>query len=214
MENSSYEVVNLVSEVRTNHGKFCLKFAASWRDVRFTAFSIGFMLVCLYVVCVCNGIADRQDMNSNPNNKKIFLPDLLLQRSYHWFLGTRIPHNLSDILVVTAVVLTIIRIFLTIERAATAFRRSFLTIGVLYFARAFTVLATSLPNPLPDCRPDPPHPNILIDGFWIFVGAKRTCGDVFFSGHSILFTLASLVWNTYQVNCLCRRSCYVFFRSI
>jgi len=88
-------------------------------------------------------------------------------------------------------------------------RRFFVIYGTLMFLRSITLLATSLPDPYPLCEEyvpgtydwgDMPWSEVLVEFMGMFgpnEHASLTCGDLIFSGHTILFVLCAMTWHTY-----------------
>jgi hypothetical protein len=94
-------------------------------------------------------------------------------------------------------------------------RRYFFIHGTLMIFRCFTVLVTSLPDSHPRCRHitpkgDQPQGSASIEhiranlqqvlGVYLRVlipVGEVTCGDMVFSGHTLILVLTALVWHTY-----------------
>lgn len=175
-----------------------LLFAESLRDVRLTVTAVLYATVCLYVTAISNSIADR----INPNNlvpvaQRLPLPDpfMFMTRPLYQSLG--LPPAFSDYMILVCVALIMARVLTMGQRAFTTMRRIAFVTGTVYFLRAMTVVATVLPNPLLECESQW-HDNIPYDAFLIFTLQRTSCGDVFFSGHTIIFTIALCVWTTYS----------------
>eukprot|EP00744_Colponema_vietnamica_P009424 GILI01013399.1.p1 GENE.GILI01013399.1~~GILI01013399.1.p1 ORF type:complete len:266 (-),score=41.86 GILI01013399.1:329-1126(-) len=71
--------------------------------------------------------------------------------------------------------------------------------GTMYSLRGISVIVTGLSNPYPPCQP------LISKGavetaLNIMAGKNFTCGDVFFSGHTIYMTCMALVWQDYTPN--------------
>lgn len=74
-----------------------------------------------------------------------------------------------------------------------------LVVSCAYLIRCITVLMTYLPSPFYGCITFP-HPSIAVDAFMIMFKMRDTCGDVFFSGYAIHYTVSSLTWWHYPVH--------------
>ncbi|EER07122.1 conserved hypothetical protein, partial [Perkinsus marinus ATCC 50983] len=76
-------------------------------------------------------------------------------------------------------------------------KRTLLLGAIGYTGRALSVPMTQLPNPDASCKAilDWDHP--LISILLVPFGLAHTCADVFYSGHSISVTLATMVWWDY-----------------
>ena len=92
-------------------------------------------------------------------------------------------------------------------------RRLFVIYSFLNLLRAFTVIATSLPDPTPKCRMQfhnltgdgaykmkPMFPAVLWRGFKV-MNMAPTCGDCVFSGHSTLMLLVMKTFTEYVSLC-------------
>lgn len=80
--------------------------------------------------------------------------------------------------------------------------RMFLMWGLLWALRAITLISTVLPNPDGTCKPRISYPNnifqeALANMPFVFWRHETTCHDVMFSGHTVILTLASLMWVYY-----------------
>ena len=81
------------------------------------------------------------------------------------------------------------------ERQA-AFRRMFWVLGALYILRGFTVSMTVLPNPYDGCEPRQ-HSRPFHTAFKIITGQYVSCGDVMYSGHTMILTSALYLVHVY-----------------
>ena len=172
--------------------------AQSMRDIRLTVLATVYVAACLYVACISNSVADRINPNNLlPVNQRRALPDPLMDAMNPVFKRWALPANLSDQLLLVAVVMILARAFTMGSQTFTTVRRVFFIAGAVYLLRACTVVITVLPNPLLECQSEP-HPDLMYDAFLLFSARRVSCGDVFFSGHTIIFTTAILVWTTYS----------------
>lgn len=170
----------------------------SIRDFRLTLVALVYFIICLLIACFGNALADRLNPNNHlPVSERRALPDPLMQFLHPLFLNLDLPKQLSDILLGMSLLLGFARLLTLRSMTMTAFRRVFLIAGTIYVLRAVTVVSTVLPNPLLECKSEP-HENLLIDTFQLFFMQRTSCGDVFFSGHTLMFTISALVWTTYS----------------
>ena len=117
-------------------------------------------------------------------------------------------HLMCDNLLRGTVVGTALLVCTRSERSL-IFKRVLIVYGTLMFLRAFTLLLTSLPDPYFLCGLHPkalyawheiPWASIPVDVLTLFGPNDEnsmTCGDLLFSGHTVLFVLCALVWHTY-----------------
>lgn len=170
------------------------------RDIQLVILSMLYFFSCMYVVSVGNAVADR----INPNNflpveQRQPLPDMIMQSLNAVFRKTGLPVNISDQFIMIATFSMLLRVFTmqTVPLTTAVFRRVLYVMGTVYLIRAMTITLTVLPNPLTECHSQP-HPELLYDAWLIFTMKRTSCGDVFFSGHTIMFTLSMAVWTTYS----------------
>ncbi|KAI9175478.1 hypothetical protein H9P43_006839 [Blastocladiella emersonii ATCC 22665] len=179
--------------------------AHSRRDVVLTAVAWTYFSACSFVTCLANSTADR----INPNNlvpvaERRVLVDAgmtYLASVYETYVSG--PRDISDWFVRLCAVLMVTRAVLSGPRAATVLRRACYVGGTMYLLRAPTVLMTVLPNPLVACESHP-DPSLWRDAVQLFFQRRFSCGDVFFSGHSIVFVTAGRLWLRYGANPLAR----------
>ena len=93
----------------------------------------------------------------------------------------------------------------------TILRRSFVVYGTLMLMRSVTLLLTALPDPYFRCFTAEtgtfgqgwstmPWRRVVYKFITLFDGSASgslTCGDLIFSGHTIVFVLCALMWHTY-----------------
>lgn len=166
-------------------------------DVRRTVLATIYAAACLFVNCIGNAISDRLNSNNfvDGENKKA-LPDLLLQVTAPLYKAGGVSRYLPDHLIALSIVLIFVRVATMGSAVMIVQRRLLFVGGTVFLLRAVSVTITVLPNPLLECV-SVTSESIIYDAFLICTGRKTTCGDVFFSGHTIIFTLLSAVWMTY-----------------
>lgn len=80
--------------------------------------------------------------------------------------------------------------------------------GTAYLLRAASILLTVLPFSYTSCAVKR-EPNLLLDALHIFAMQRRSCGDMFFSGHTIIFAISFLTVITYPVHWVATLLSYV-----
>jgi len=86
----------------------------------------------------------------------------------------------------------------------TILRRWFISSGILFFIRGFSVTSTILPNPEKNCVSDVTSADslgMMLEALEVGFLRKRTCADVLYSGHTVNITLCLLVWWNYSHLC-------------
>ncbi|KNE61799.1 hypothetical protein AMAG_07081 [Allomyces macrogynus ATCC 38327] len=154
-----------------------------------------------FVACLANAYADRINPNNLvPMDERRALLDPGMNWAYAVFRSVHVlPRDLPDWMTRLASALIISRAVTLGRRGCTVFRRALYIAGAAYLLRAPTVLMTVLPNPLLECE-SRPHPNLVLDALMLFTQSRSSCGDVFFSGHSIFFLLQARLWLQYSRN--------------
>ncbi|KNE61821.1 hypothetical protein AMAG_07098 [Allomyces macrogynus ATCC 38327] len=165
-------------------------FWRSFYDLQLTLGAFVFIVICTYITCLANSTVDR----TNPNNllpidQRRPLDDPAMHATFKLYRETGLPRNLSDTLVQLAAAMIILRGVTYGRYGCTVLRRAFYVGGIIYLLRAPTVLMTVLPNPLLDCVSHP-NQNLFVDALLLLVQARYSCGDVFFSGHSIFYVVS------------------------
>jgi hypothetical protein len=181
-----------------------LMFAENMRDIRLTLAAMVYVVGCLYIAALSNSIADRINPNNLlPLNDRQTLPDPFMSLTRPIYEYLELPVHFSDDILIVCFILMFARGFTMGTRTFTTVRRVLFIVGTLYVLRAMTVVATVLPNPLLECQ-STWHPNLFYDALLVFTKKRETCGDVFFSGHTIIFTLTIAIWQTYSRSTLMR----------
>ncbi|ORZ36563.1 hypothetical protein BCR44DRAFT_1067688 [Catenaria anguillulae PL171] len=167
----------------------------SRHDLALFALAWTYFSLCSYITCLANSTVDRYNPNNVvPIEQRTVLMDPGMQTlatAYATYVHG--PRDVSDWFVRLCSVLMVTRAVLHRERAATVLRRACYVGGTLYLLRAQTVLMTVLPNPLLECE-SKPHANVWYDAYLLFTQQRASCGDVFFSGHSIIFMTNLNLW--------------------
>ena len=182
-----------------------LKYYLNWtrapykRDLFLSTIAFVSFLLFTFLVCIANSYADRTNTNDliTDVSQKYVAPDLIQNPASRWYRTTSLPDQLPDTLVGLASGLILLRGVTLGPWALTFFRRFMYTASALYFLRALTVSFTVIPTPFLTC-PITFHSNLLYDALLLFFQQRTACGDVFFSGHAIIFSLCISVYMTYS----------------
>lgn len=172
-----------------------------WEDRReplLTTLAGLWLALCIYVVCLANAYLDRYNP-SLYSFKRTRLPDPLLDFLSPYYLGSGLSPDLADTLAQLGPLIIFLRPLLMREKALLVLRRQLFIIGTCYLIRAPFVLMTVLPNPLTSCKTQITS-SLFYDAFLQFAQLRTSCGDVLFSGHTIVFLIAGLSWSTYPLS--------------
>lgn len=169
-----------------------------WKQV-----AIAILLGSTALYCDCIAQVYLQ-LNTPQDRKEPTLSDRGFDLIPYW----KAPHA-ADYAVMSFVALTFIRFGLFTGPYAmrwTIVRRWFICMGLLFLLRGMSIICTVLPNPDADCKSDVTpevhkHKNIFVLAFGIAFGIRVTCADVLYSGHTVNFTLAALIWYDYARLC-------------
>ena len=91
---------------------------------------------------------------------------------------------------------TILR-FLVTKNRFIVLKRYVLILGTVFLFRALTIISTILPQPQKECFATATG-NAFLDALLIILLQKKTCTDLFFSGHATNLTFAALLWTYYS----------------
>ncbi|OQS04254.1 hypothetical protein THRCLA_03497, partial [Thraustotheca clavata] len=183
----------------------------TWRRV---AASLLYFELGTFVMCWSNSLAWYR----NPKNL-LPLPDLghdLFPEWKHLPINQHVYHEEAE--KIPDIVMAILTITTTIFAALHPARwkiiqRFFIVYGSLCMMRSVTVISTSLPDSAEKCRAMTPLGNlqsgahrweditmraVLVRSLKLLVPVGEvTCGDMVFSGHSMLMVLCAMTWHTY-----------------
>jgi len=168
-----------------------LKIYRNNRDIILTLYAAIWFFFCTYLVSLANSYADRINTNVNNTEEDIdyVAPDALLETANKFFTdNTWIPRSIADYLVRFTAGLIILRALTLKSYTLTVSRRILYVMGFVYLLRACFIPLTVLPTPWVTCKKDYKD-NIFYDALLIVFQIRAACGDVFFSGHTIMFTL-------------------------
>ncbi|ORZ41200.1 PAP2 superfamily C-terminal-domain-containing protein [Catenaria anguillulae PL171] len=154
--------------------------------------TLAFYLFCGWLNVVACNFADYRraqlPLHSIPINTRLpdlghdYLPDL-----------TSNSQPIPDYFIVTLTAMTTIMLVFHKHRLA-LLRRYFFTHGVLLIFRSITINVTTVPDPNPVCQNRVPSPSFFrqVNPFF-----PDTCGDMIYSGHSVVLTIVALAWHQY-----------------
>eukprot|EP00992_Anisonema_acinus_P001275 TRINITY_DN10429_c0_g1_i3.p1 TRINITY_DN10429_c0_g1~~TRINITY_DN10429_c0_g1_i3.p1 ORF type:complete len:256 (+),score=41.02 TRINITY_DN10429_c0_g1_i3:58-768(+) len=138
----------------------------------------------------------------NLTDADIALPDVGFDLLPSWNMGWW-GWNGANLCLAVVVGFTVLRFAVTGMRI-TILRRCLLCWGTLLLLRGATIAATMLPNPATKtcdaakAQRQLEGLNPWIGAFGVLSGRVVTCGDVLYSGHTVLMMISCLVWHTYS----------------
>jgi len=189
--------LTLKSKLRNLFGiRDLLSIKKQWKQV-VAAFLIGSATV--YTDCVAQVYLE---LNTPKAVSKLILNDRGFDLIPHWHAPHAADSALSGFITVTA-----LRFMVFTGPYAmrwTIARRWLVCVGLLFLLRGMCIICTVLPNPDLDCKSDvtaKDHESIFLLALGIALGFRTTCADVLYSGHTINFALAALIWYDYSRLC-------------
>ena len=105
---------------------------------------------------------------------------------------------MADVWVWAFVAITFVRFWLTQQRFI-IMKRYVLILGLTFLFRSFTIVATLLPQPQKSCVATAVG-NPFLDGLLIMLLQKKTCTDMFYSGHTVNLSMAAMLWTMFSHN--------------
>lgn len=179
-----------------------LPFFSLWRDKKdfyLTVLAFFYAVFGTFCACLSNSYADRVSTNNKvPISEKYSAPDVLLDTLRPYFYSHRwIPRNIPDIFVVVSGLMALGLCLTRKERTCLVLRRYLVILGTLYLLRSPMIALTVLPAPMLYCVADYDE-NIWYDTLLLMAQMRVSCGDVFFSGHTIIFASSYHVYRTYS----------------
>ncbi|KAI0244030.1 hypothetical protein L0F63_003325, partial [Massospora cicadina] len=164
------------------------------REIPLTLFAVAWFLLCTFLTSLVNVYLDRTNpFLVPPPSQRLRLPDPLLDAIYPEYLRAKLAPDWPDTLVHVAPVIMLLRVVLGGKEACWILRQLGYMVGTGYLIRLFFVSMTILPNSNVNCAFSIGS-SLLHDTLQVMLQRKQTCGDVVFSGHTIMFMSASLVW--------------------
>lgn len=147
-----------------------------------------YLLVTVYYLSMINAYLDRVYYEYMKEGiYQVRLKDYLVDYFYPRYIAAGVPWDLSDVFARICFACIVIFVLLGGKDTCWRFRRIGYLVGSMYFMRSFFVLTTHLPSALESCHPNPQYP-FMYDALMIMIQARASCGDIFFSGHTIIFT--------------------------
>jgi hypothetical protein len=117
------------------------------------------------------------------------------------FLPYLKQHRIPDFFLMGGLSFIIGSLILFHPKRTQVIRRFLILASCIFLIRGFTIIATILPNPLHECKPDPisgsDKENVLYESFRVNLGRRVTCGDCFFSAHTASLHLGVLLGNRF-----------------
>jgi membrane-associated phospholipid phosphatase len=168
---------------------FCLQ---EIRDPKFVFKRICATLVfygaCLYLMSISVTYASTRFPQDQPT-----LPDLGFDM-FPAYSNVMLAHGILFVCIGYLLIRTIFH-----PRGITMIRRFAIMHGICCALRSLTLVSTTYPDPQPSCahfdRPDGAY------DFWVrtvYYHSVLTCGDLMFSGHTIIYTLTALSAQVYM----------------
>ncbi|KAJ9080322.1 hypothetical protein DSO57_1026309 [Entomophthora muscae] len=164
------------------------------RELPRTVLALVWFFLCTFSTSLVNVHLDRTNpFLLPPLGHRLRLPDPLLDTFNPGYLRAQIPPDLPDTLVHIAPAIMLFRVVIGGKQSCWIFRQLGYIVGTAYLIRLIFVSMTILPNSNVNCLFHV-GPSLLSDAVLVMLQMKQTCGDVVFSGHTIMFMSASLVW--------------------
>lgn len=188
-------------------GKISLEHFILWRNTRDAYLMILSCVLLFLVGClayVSNAYASLHNWSLKPVNRSINgTVSLRPLPVYDVFLNvidvainkTGIRPGVSYAMFFTnACLVSLIVRLLTLKRNSfTIIRRTFTYLSLLYGIRSLMVVVTVIPTPMPVCY-YVIKDSVIETAIHNFFKGNESCGDVFFSGHAILYTISIFTW--------------------
>jgi hypothetical protein len=180
------------------------------KDGVLTFISAVFMFISLLLASLSNALTDfrNQNIGVNDNSPEFnYIPDVIIDSTKSSYTRIFKEENMGDKWLVGTLLMVMALFLIARKKCPTMFRRCSYVAGTMYILRSITINLTLLPTPMDhplqlatNCsfKQDESFRNVLTHAFRIFTGEEVACGDVFFSGHTILYTVGFWVFITYQ----------------
>ncbi|KAJ9060755.1 hypothetical protein DSO57_1027474 [Entomophthora muscae] len=160
-----------------------------------TVLSIVWLVTSGVLVGMTNAYLDYTSPFVNiPIGQRSRVHDPLLEAMHFLFIKLHLPQKLPDMLVSLAPVIIGVRVVCGGHNKWVLLRRACWMIGAGYLMRVPFTLMTVLPNSNLDCHINP-NPNFFLYSLELTLQLKKSCGDVVFSGHTVMFMSACLLWH-------------------
>ena len=172
-----------------------LRFWQSKRDLVSTAVVFMVFIIVRYIHGVAVSYSDYY-YNTTDYSRDMLSDIFVKSVSKSSGVSTKSLKNSSFVINTMAwvsIVLILLRLVMFGKRFAVYSRRILTILIAAYLLRTMTILMTILPSPNYECF-STPNTNIFVDAFGLMVNARQTCGDIFFSGFAVIFTVCLLLW--------------------
>jgi len=188
-------------KLKTKEFQLKMKLWFNKQDITHTIFPcLTNALVSIYMTCLSNAYMDTKNRFSqlSESSIRIRLQDIIIDNTNTLFTQSGIPANISDILVQVSVICIFARLFTLKRRFCLVLRRILFTISLMYLLRSIIIVVTVLPPSLLSCYSPNKSRDLIWDSIILFLQLRTSCGDVFFSGHAIWFSVKFLLFLKYK----------------
>jgi len=172
----------------------------NWRAL---IFGVLWWLVCFYINCVVQVTTEHIENRTYPMSQEsdfvgrhTFYSESYMLFDLGFFLFPPLPNLIADICAYGFVAITLIRFLLTRNRFV-ILKRYTLILGTIFLFRAITIVSTILPQPQRECMATATG-NPFLDSLMILLVQKKTCTDMFFSGHATNIALVAWLWTRFS----------------
>jgi len=166
-------------------------------------FALVWWLVCFYINCVVQVTTEHIENRTYPMSEESDFHGKhhFYSESYELFdLGfdmfPPMPNIIADVCAFGLVGITILR-FLCTKNRFVILKRYILLLGTSFLFRSLTIVSTILPQPQRECYATATG-NAFLDALMILLLQKKTCTDMFFSGHATNMSFAALLWTEFS----------------
>jgi len=167
----------------------------STQELPRTLFAFLWFLLTSVITGATNAYLDRANpFVSSANTQRWRAYDPLLEFLSYYYMEWKLPEDLPDILVKLISTFLFGRMLIAGRQFCLLFRRVAYFTGLGYMIRSIIVSLTMLPNPYLHCVAQE-QPNFFQYTLELILQIKASCGDVVFSGHTIIFMTGALVWS-------------------
>jgi len=183
----------------------CLPSLAELKRVNWKAliFAVCWWFICFYIDCIVQVKTEHIENRTYPMSQESDFHGRFhfYSESYELFdLGFAafpiMPNLVADLCAFGFVGVTIFRFLLTRNRFI-VLKRYVMILGTMFLFRSLTIISTILPQPQRSCMATA-RGNVFLDGLLIILLQKKTCTDMFFSGHALNISLAALLWTQFS----------------